>query len=106
MGPGAEGHGKRALAMARVLLKKPRWVVIDRPVAGVDTATRWRLAEAFMRDLANICVVYIGAAFNEGGFYGRTLNLSFDPLGPAFKPAVEAPTALGGHSAREAASTK
>jgi vitamin B12/bleomycin/antimicrobial peptide transport system ATP-binding/permease protein len=97
---------KRSLAMARVLLQKPSWVVIDRPVAGFDRVTRRRLVEAFARDLANVGVLYIGRAFNDGGFHGRTLNLSLDPHGPTFKPAVEASTVLGGQSAPEAASAK
>jgi putative ATP-binding cassette transporter len=97
---------KRGLALARVLLQKPRWVVINRPVAGLGLATRRRLAEAFARDLANVGVVFIGRAFNDGRFDGRTLNLSLDPHGPTFKPAVEASTALGGQSAREPASAK
>ena len=77
-----------------------------RPVAGFDLATRRRLAETFARDLADVGVLCIGAAFNDSEFNGRTLNLSMDPHGPAFKPEVEASTALGGHSAREAAAAK
>jgi hypothetical protein len=53
---------------------------------------------AFARDLANVGVLVIGRAFNDGRVRW--------PDGPTFKPAVEASTALGGQSAREAASAK
>jgi vitamin B12/bleomycin/antimicrobial peptide transport system ATP-binding/permease protein len=75
---------KRGLAMARVLLQKPRWVVINRAVAGFDPATRRLLAQ----DLADVGVLYVGRIPDDNGFFGRTLNLSLDPQGPTFKPAV------------------
>jgi ABC-type uncharacterized transport system fused permease/ATPase subunit len=94
---------KQSLAIARALLQRPSWVVLNR---ALDAAFRRRMMEAC--HLADVGVLYIGPGSppNEGGFFGRTLNLALDPHGQTFKPAVEASAALGGQSAREAAPAK
>jgi putative ATP-binding cassette transporter len=95
---------KQCLAVARVILQRPRWVVVMDALAGLDPALHQRLQAVFARDLADVGVLYIGRAPYDSGFYGRTLNLALDPHGPTFKPAVEASAALRGQSAREAVS--
>jgi putative ATP-binding cassette transporter len=95
---------KQSLAVARVILQRPHWVVFNGALDALDAALRRRLQAVFARDLADVGVLYIGRTPSDDGFYGRTLNLAIDPHGPTFKPAVEASTALGGRSAREATS--
>ena len=71
---------KRGLAMARVLLQKPRWVVINRTVAGFDPATRRRLEEVFARDLADGRPLHQTAA-NDASSISDPQSL-LDPHGP------------------------
>jgi vitamin B12/bleomycin/antimicrobial peptide transport system ATP-binding/permease protein len=95
---------KQSLALARVILQRPRWVVLNRALDALDPAFRRRLQAVLARDLADVGVLDVGPAANDGGFYDRTLNLATDPHGPTFKPAVEASAALRGQSVREAVS--
>lgn len=81
---------KQSLAIARVILQRPRWMVLNRALAGLDAGFRRRLEDVFARELPDIGVLYIGLTSNDGGFYHRILNLALDPHGPTFKPAVEA----------------
>jgi len=83
---------KQSLAIARVILQRPRWMVLNRALAGLDPGFRRRLEDVFARDLPDVGVLYIGLTSNDGGFYHRILNLALDPHGPTFKPAVEAST--------------
>jgi vitamin B12/bleomycin/antimicrobial peptide transport system ATP-binding/permease protein len=95
---------KQSLALARVILHRPRWVVFNGALDSLEPAYRRRLQAVFARDLADVGVLYIGRAPNDGGFYSRTLELALDPHGPTFKPVVEASASLRGQSAREAVS--
>ncbi len=75
------------LSVARAILQRPRWVVFNQALAGLDPALRERLKAVFVRDLSDVGVLYIGRAQNESGFFGRTVHLVHDPQGPCFKPA-------------------
>ncbi|MFZ0208753.1 MAG: ABC transporter ATP-binding protein/permease [Roseiarcus sp.] len=80
---------KQCLSVARVILQKPRWVVLNGAVAGLDLETRQRIESVFDRDLADVGVLNIGRDSNESGFFTRTLRLALDPNGPSFKPYGE-----------------
>jgi len=80
---------KQCLSVARVILQKPRWVVLNGAVAGLDLETRRRIEAVFDRDLADVGVLNIGRDSNESGFFTRTLRLALDPNGPSFKPYGE-----------------
>ena len=80
---------KQCLSVARVILQKPRWVVLNGAVAGLDLETRQRIEAVFDRDLADVGVLNIGRDSNESGFFTRTLRLALDPNGPSFKPYGE-----------------
>jgi putative ATP-binding cassette transporter len=77
---------KQCLSVARVFLQKPRWVVLNGAVAGLDLATRQRIETVFERDLADVGVLNIGRDPNVSGFFTRTLRLAVDPNGPSFRP--------------------
>ena len=77
---------KQCLSVARVILQKPRWVVLNGAMVGLDPETRRRIEAVFGRDLADVGVLNIGRYPNESGFFTRSLRLAHDPNGPCFKP--------------------
>jgi putative ATP-binding cassette transporter len=82
-------NDKQRLAMARVLLQKPRWVVLNRALAALEPEVARRLAQAFAQDLVDVGVVYIGPLPDGHGYFPRVVNLVVDPQGPRFKPSVK-----------------
>jgi putative ATP-binding cassette transporter len=83
-------NDKQCLAVARTLLQKPRWVVLNRAFAAVGPALVRRLAAAYERHLPDVGVIYIGRLQDESRFFGRVLHLVEDPQGPCFKPSLKA----------------
>ena len=83
-------NDKQCLAVARVLLQRPRWVVLNRALAALDPEVARRVAAAFAQDLADVGVIYIGPLPNGHGHFPRVVNLVLDPQGPRFKPSVKA----------------
>ena len=78
---------KQRIAFARVILQRPRWVVIDNALDLVDPVSRRRIEAVFTGTLVDVGVINIGKAQNDSGFFTRTLHLVRDPNGPTFKPA-------------------
>ncbi len=78
---------KQRIAFARVILQRPRWVVIDNALDLVDPVSRRRIEAIFTGTLADVGVINIGKAQNDSGFFTRTVNLVRDPDGPTFRPA-------------------
>jgi putative ATP-binding cassette transporter len=81
-------NDKQCLAVVRILLQKPRWVVLNRALAALDPDVARRVAAAFERDMADVGVIYIGPLPNGHGRFPRIVNLVRDPLGPGFKPKI------------------
>ncbi len=90
---------KQHLAMARVLVVRPRWLVLNRALAVFDRETAQRLAATFARDMPEVGVVYIGETLIADQFFGRILKLVADRQGPSFKPSIKA----GGAGQRDTA---
>ena len=78
---------KQRIAFARVILQRPRWVVIDNALDLVDPVSRRRIEAIFTGPLVDVGVINIGKAENDSGFFTRTLHLVRDPNGPTFRPA-------------------
>jgi putative ATP-binding cassette transporter len=97
---------KQRLTFARVILQRPRWVVVDDALDLVDPASRKRLEAIFTGQLVDVGVIHIGNDKNEGGFFTRTLHLVTDPNGPTFKPAEQIGTRDQIEPAREALSSQ
>jgi putative ATP-binding cassette transporter len=83
-------NDKQCLAVVRILLQKPRWVVLNRALAALDSDVARRVAAAFERDMAEVGVIYIGPLPNGHGHFPRIVNLVLDPQGPCFKPTIAA----------------
>ena len=77
---------KQSLAFARVLLQRPRWLVIDGTFDRLNPAARGRL-ETFLKDESAAGLVNIGSDSCQHGFFTRKLRLVTDPQGPTFSPA-------------------
>ena len=78
---------KQSLAFARVILQRPRWVVIDEALDLVDPVSRGRIEAIFRGPLVDVGVINIGNDANDSGFFTRTLRIVQDPGGLTFKPA-------------------
>jgi putative ATP-binding cassette transporter len=78
---------KQRMAFARVMLQRPRWVVIDNALDRIDPVSRRRIEAIFTGPLVDVGVINIGNAENDSGFFTRTLHLATDPKGLTFRPA-------------------
>ena len=82
-------HDKQCLAMARVLLQKPRWLVLNRAAAALDPEVAKKVSAAFARDMAEVGLIYIGPLPNGRENFPRLVKLALDPQGPRFQPTVK-----------------
>lgn len=80
---------KQCLAFARVILQRPRWVVLDDILDVVAPASRRRIEAVLAGKLADVGVINIGEDRTKSGLFTRTLHLVTDPNGVTFKPAAE-----------------
>jgi vitamin B12/bleomycin/antimicrobial peptide transport system ATP-binding/permease protein len=80
---------KQCLAFARVILQKPRWVVVNDALDVLDPKSRERIRALFSSLLSGIGLINIGHDQPETGFYPRKLHLVMDPGGQKFEPERE-----------------
>jgi putative ATP-binding cassette transporter len=81
------------LAFARLLLHKPRWILLDEAIDHIDDDARGLILDVFGQELAEAAIVNIGHADTQGGFFTRVLHLIEDPRGKrlALRAAVSIP---------------
>ena len=80
---------KHCLAIARVLLQRPRWVVLNRALAAVDPSVARRLWAALASDLADVGVIYVGPPPNGHERFRKIVNVSLVPHGHRHRPPEE-----------------
>jgi putative ATP-binding cassette transporter len=68
---------QQALALARVLIHKPPWVLIDEVLDSLDDKTLDRVVEIFTHELPNCGVIHIGRS-DAHQFFSRVLHLVND----------------------------
>jgi len=78
---------KQSLAIARVMLQRPRWVVVSGAFEVLDPVSRRRVEALFTGALAHVGLIDIGKETREPGLFARRLRLLTDPQGPAFSPS-------------------
>ncbi len=78
---------KQCLAMARVILQRPRWVVLDGTFDMLDAASRERVMVLFRRDLTGTGLINIGTPGDPDAFFTRRVQIQTDPRGPTFSPS-------------------
>ena len=72
---------QQGLAFARLLLHKPRWVVVDEAIGSLAPETRKAFFDMFEHELAATTLVYISGPQAEDKFYTRILRLTKNPQG-------------------------
>jgi putative ATP-binding cassette transporter len=77
---------QQRLVFARALLHKPRWLVIDEALDGLDEDTRVQILGLFGEELKTAAIVNIGRPETEHPFFTRVLHLVKDPRGTCFIP--------------------
>jgi len=77
---------QQRLALARVLLHKPRWVVIDEALDALDDDARKRVMSLFTTGLHRAAIVNIGRPETKHHYFERVLHLVRDPRGVCFIP--------------------
>jgi len=75
------GHEKQVLAMARVLLHEPEWVLIDDATSGLDEATERRIYEVLLEKLPRATVISLGARASVIDLLRRRWKLTPRPDG-------------------------
>jgi len=78
---------KQSLAFARVLLQRPKWLVVDGAFEQLDPTSRARIEALFAGPFAELGFVDIGQERAHGVLFTRKLRLLTDPRGPTFRPA-------------------
>jgi len=77
---------KQTLAFARVVLQRPKWLVVNGAFEQLDASTRSVVEALFAGPLADIGLIRISQD-GENPFFTRKLRLVTDPRGPTFNPA-------------------
>ncbi len=73
---------QQGLAFARVLLHKPRWVIVDEAIGSLRNEARIKLFDIFEKELATTALIYISGSQTEDKFFTRILRLTKQPRGP------------------------
>jgi putative ATP-binding cassette transporter len=77
---------KQCLAIARVILQRPRWVVVNGAFEELDPDSRQRVEALFAGELAGIGMIDIARNRELETFLTRRVQLVTDPQGPTFSP--------------------
>ena len=73
---------KQRLTFARVILHRPRWVVVNDALDRLEPEWRREVAAMLAGELSDVGVINIGRERIDPGFFSRTLRLIIDPHGP------------------------
>jgi vitamin B12/bleomycin/antimicrobial peptide transport system ATP-binding/permease protein len=84
---------KQSLAMARVILQQPRWLVLNGALEVLDPDSRRRIEALFSAELADVGLIDIGRNGGAEAFFTRFVRLVTDPRGPTFSPSDRLATA-------------
>jgi putative ATP-binding cassette transporter len=74
------------LVIARIVLHKPHWVVIDEVLDSLDDDPRKRVMNVFSAGLKDAAIINIGRPENRHPYFRRVLHLIKDPRGVCFIP--------------------
>ena len=77
---------QQCLVLTRVLLHKPRLVVIDEALDPLDDDARNRVLRLLNDELKDAAIINIGRPETESHFFTRVLHLVKDPQGRCFLP--------------------
>jgi putative ATP-binding cassette transporter len=84
---------KQSLALARVILQRPQWLVMNGVFESLDPASRRRIEALLTGELEGLGVIDVGKGSDQESFFTRRLRLATDPQGPTFSPSDRLATA-------------
>jgi len=73
------GDEQHNLMLARLLIHRPRWVVLDDLLDAIDDAARARAFEIFSTELKDAAIVYIGRSDAADASFTHLLHIGRDP---------------------------
>jgi putative ATP-binding cassette transporter len=85
---------KQSLAIARVMLQRPKWVVLDGAFDVLDAVSRRRFEVLFKGELANVGLIDIGKERQHEALFVRRVRLVTDTQGPTFSPSDRLATSM------------
>jgi vitamin B12/bleomycin/antimicrobial peptide transport system ATP-binding/permease protein len=89
------GDEQQAVALARIVLHAPAWVVFDDVLASLDTHRLERVIDVLSHELGRAGIIHVGTTRTHDEFFSQVLHLSQDP---AARRLARGP-ALGGQAA-------
>ncbi len=75
------GDEQQKLPFARLLLHRPRWILINEALDSLDEENRALALDIFTLELADAAILNLGRADTQKGFFTRVLHLIDDPAG-------------------------
>ena len=85
---------QQRVVIARLLLRRPRWVVIDEVLDHLEDDARRNIPEALAKELPDATIIYIGRPQTGHHFFRRVLRVVKDPHGRSFSPYAQAAAVL------------
>jgi len=73
------GDEQQSLMLARLLIHRPRWVVLNEVLDGIDGETRARALEIFSKDLNDAAIVHIGRSSAADASFTHVVRVVKDP---------------------------
>jgi putative ATP-binding cassette transporter len=84
---------QQCLVLTRLLLRKPRWVVIDGALHSLEDDAHQRMISLFRDGFKDAAVINIGRPEAENHFFKRVLHLIKDPQAQCFIPKLSVTSA-------------
>lgn len=94
---------QQRIALARVLLQRPDWIIQDEAMSELDDDSRHLAEELFRKELAHTALISIGRKSGNGHFYDRVLELQVAPPGLALPMGLPRPQIRDQHEGMVAA---
>ena len=85
---------QRLLAVARLALQQPRWLIVDEVLDTFEAKTLKRVLSIFEKRLGDAAIINIGRALPADHFFSRTLKIVKDAKGEALEPVQVRPGAI------------
>ena len=70
---------QQRLVLARLLIHRPTWVVLDETIDSIDGETRARAFEIFSKDLRDAAIIHIGRGSAAAPSFARIIHVVQDP---------------------------
>jgi len=86
---------QQRLGFARLLLHRPRWVLMDEATSALDEASQDAMMALFTAELADSALVSVGHRPGLDAWHDRTLVLVRGPEGARLRPCPQGPAASG-----------